>query len=235
MAQISTSRAVGELVVERPARARLFEQLGLDYCCGGKVSLAEACRSRGLDADTVAVLLDTDAGPVPDDWSQAPLGELCDHIVDAHHGYLRRELPRLGGLLEQVERAHGGERPELVEVRAVFERLRAELEAHCADEERTLFPACWELEGGGSADGELTARLATFEGEHAEVGALLGRLGELTGGFDTSIALCNTHRATLDGLRELELDLHEHIHEENNVLFPRALALAGAGAAGDRA
>jgi regulator of cell morphogenesis and NO signaling len=217
---IDPARTVADLVLERPARARVFEQLGLDYCCGGKRTLASACAARGVDPDAaiaaLAAVSDADA-PESADWSSAPIGDLCDHIVDIHHARLREELPRLTGLLEKVVRAHGAERPELADVRSTFEGLRSELEEHMADEETRLFPACRDAGPLGPED------LAMLEDEHAEAGAALERLRALTGGFDLDSALCNTHRATLDGLHALELDLHQHIHEENNVLFPRVL------------
>jgi len=218
---IDPSRTVAELVLERPSRARVFERLGLDYCCGGKRSLAEACAGRGIDpaAAVAALAAAADAeAPESTDWSSAPLGALCDHIVEAHHARLREELPRLSGLLEKVVRAHGTGRPELTELRQTFEAMRAELETHMADGEERVFPAC----RAGTPVGP--RELAALEHEHAATGAALARLRELTGGHDLDRALCNTHRAALDGLRELELDLHLHIHEENNVLFPRALA-----------
>jgi regulator of cell morphogenesis and NO signaling len=212
---------LAELVVERPSRARLFERLGLDYCCGGGIALADACRERGLDPETVETLLaalDDDRAAPAVDWAHAPLADLCEHIVDAHHGLLRRELPRLSGLLAKCEHAHGLEHPELVELRGVFERLREELESHLDEEERELFPLVSE---GGRLDPELVGALRT---EHGEVGRLLAGLSALTFGYDEALALCNTHRASLAGLAELERDLHEHVHEENNILFPRALA-----------
>ena len=222
-------RIVGDLVAERPARARLFEQLGIDYCCGGRRTLGEVCDERGLDAATVAVLLDAaenDRGLIGSDWGRATLSQLCDHIVSVHHAYLRRELPRHTGLLEKCERAHGGERPELGETRATFEGLRVELEQHLAEEERTLFPACRQVAAGESLAPGLVDSLERFAAEHTGTGASLQRLSALTSGYDTDAALCNTHRATLVALAELERDLHEHIHEENNILFPRVLALA---------
>jgi regulator of cell morphogenesis and NO signaling len=210
-----TDQQVGELVAAMPARARLFERLGIDYCCGGGDSLADACRARRLDPDTVAVLLETfDEGQpsAEPDWSTVPLAQLCDHIVDVHHAFLRRELPRISTLLEKCERAHG-----LVEPRATFERLRKELEAHLLDEEQALFPA---VRAGGDVDPSLVAALGE---EHADAGSLLRRLAELTDRYDTSSARCNTHRAALGALADLERDLHQHIHEENNILFPRVL------------
>jgi regulator of cell morphogenesis and NO signaling len=223
---VVASSIIGDLVVERPARARLFEQLGIDYCCGGRRTLAEVCDERGLDAATVVVLLDTtesDRGLIGSDWGRASLPELCDHIVDVHHAYLRRELPRLTALLEKCERAHADERPELHEVRATFERLRVELEHHLAEEERAVFPACRAVAAGATLEPGLLERLAD---EHAGAGAALRRLSALTDGYETDTALCNTHRAAVDALAELERDLHEHIHEENNILFPRVLAVA---------
>ena len=144
MPAVSTATTVAELVVDRPSRARLFEELGLDYCCGGKRSLGEACEARGLDPETVVALLNADVGAstgTATDWSQAPLGDLCDHIVDTHHAFLRRELPRLATLWEKVERSHGDESPAAHDVRATFEQLRAELERHTDEEERTVFRA----------------------------------------------------------------------------------------------
>lgn len=224
---IDPSTTVTELALERPGSTRIFERLGLDYCCGGKRSLAAACERRGLDLATVTALLDGAEGDAADrererDWRRASIAELCEHIVSVHHAYLRTELPCLSGLLEKVERAHGSELPELAETRAVFERLRAELESHIADEELRLFPALEVLEA--AAERPSPALLEELEDEHAEAGAALERLRELTGGYDEARARCSTHRATLAALHELELDVHQHIHEENNVLFPRALA-----------
>jgi len=213
----SPTTTVAELVLERPARARVLERLGLDYCCGGKRSLEEACRRRGLDVATVLAVLDLDSTPGDDetDWQAASLEELVAHIVEVHHAYLREELPRLSGLLAKVAKAHGAERPELPLVEQLFERLRAELEEHTEAEERELFPAI--LAGGGVVT-------ASFEEEHARAVELLEQLSELTGGYDASTVGCNTHRAALEARERLERDVHRHVHEENNVLFPRAAA-----------
>lgn len=223
---VSPSTTVADLVVERPARARLFEQLGLDYCCGGKRSLEDACHAKGLDAATVATMLGAlDAvGDTHADLTGASLAEVCDHVVAIHHDRLREELPRLSTLLAKVEKAHGAERPEVASVRETFEELRAELERHLAEEEDRAFPAVRRLEAGAPANG-LRGELAALEDEHDRAGALLERLSELTGGYDVDDARCNTHRAAIDGLAELQRDLHLHIHEENNVLFPRVAAL----------
>ena len=219
---IDPSRTVADLVIEQPSRARVFEELGVDYCCGGKQSLSSACDARGLAVDDAIAALESAAGVLSDerDWTQVPLPELCDHIVSIHHDRLREELPRLDGLLEKVVRAHGDERPELAELRDTFVALRSELEEHITTEETQLFPL---VRSGGPYDVD---QVGALEHDHEWAGSALAKLRDLSDGYDLDHALCNTHRATLEGLRELELELHQHIHEENNVLFPRALATA---------
>jgi len=216
---IDPSRTVADLVLEQPSRARVFEGLGVDYCCGGKQSLSAACDARGLPVEDAVAVLESAAGEPSGerDWANAPLSELCDHIVTAHHDHLREELD---GLLEKVVRAHGDGHPALSELRDTFAVLRSELEEHIVTEETQLFPL---VRSGGPYDAEQVAEL---EHDHEWAGSALAKLRDLSDGYDLDHALCNTHRATLDGLRELELDLHQHIHEENNVLFPRALATA---------
>ena len=231
---VSPATTVADLVVGRASRARLFEQLGLDYCCGGKRSLEDACRAKGLDVATVAAVLDAldETGDTHQDVTQETLAGICDHVVAVHHERLRAELPRLSALLAKVERAHGAERPELASVRSTFEELRAELESHIADEEQRTFPAVRRLEAGDASANGLRDELAALEDEHEHAGELLERLSGLTGGYDVDAVRCNTHRAVVDGLAELQRDLHLHVHEENNVLFPRVTALLERRSAG---
>lgn len=220
---VDVDRSLAEFVLERPQAARVLTRLGLDYCCGGRRSLAEACRERGLDTATVSVFLEHEAELVAvesRDWPTAPLAELCAHIVEEHHARLRWDLPRIAELAECTAAVHGGGLPALHELHAEFERLRAELEEHMADEERDLFP---RLVDGGTID---RTQLDQLIEEHDTVGLRLRRLRELAGDYVTEDALCNTHRGLLQGLHGLEHDLHQHVHEENNILFPRALARA---------
>ena len=233
MSQIRPDTHVADLVVEQPARARVFERFGIDYCCGGKTPLQTACAERGLDVGVVtAALAEPGAGEAEDiDWKDASVGELVEHIVGQHHAYLREELPPLGALVEKVARAHGDAHPELEEVREAFGAVQQELSSHMLKEEQILFPACLTLAGDGEAHfafGSVSAPIGAMLHEHDEVAGLLTRLRELTAGYEPPADACNSYRSMLDRLDTLERDTHRHVHEENNVLFPRALALESA-------
>ena len=234
MSMIDPASTLGELVAERPELAPLFERLRLDYCCGGSRTLAEACRERGLEIDTVRAMLDAvDAASIeregfePTDWGRASIAELCAHIVEAHHDGLREALPRIEALLSTVVRVHGSGHPELRQLQRAFAEIRGELEPHLAREESVLFPACIALERRGIGIEE--ALLEEHEREHASVGDGLAALRALGGDYSPQQALCGTHRALLDALAAFERDLHQHIHEENNVLLPRARELNALG------
>jgi len=225
-------QTVGELVRENPARSRVFERLSIDYCCGGKVPLREACRGRGLDPERVAAdLAAVDDEPVesPDDPASMGLAALADHIEATHHALLREELPRLDVMTEKVAQVHGDAEPRLHDIRRVFVACREELEAHMLKEERVLFPMIRELE---QADGpvafhcgSLANPIRMMEHEHDSAGDAMARFKELTDGYTPPEWACNTYRAMVDGLAAFERDMHQHVHKENNVLFPRALEL----------
>ncbi|MGH3048929.1 MAG: hemerythrin domain-containing protein, partial [Gaiellaceae bacterium] len=154
------------------------------------------------------------------DWRAADTAELCEHIVGVHHEFLRQSFPKVESLIGTVVRVHGTQEPALQELPHVFETIRAALEPHLASEETELFPAILAAAQGGPPVPEEI--LSGHEYEHAEVGAALVELRALCDDYDRRHARCNTHRAMLDALEELELDIHEHVHEENNILFPRA-------------
>jgi len=226
------TKSVGELVVEQPGRSRIFEQFQIDYCCGGKKKLVDACAGVGVSPDTVVeALAESDRAGEPktkDDWSSTTFNELIDHILSAHHAYLRRELPRLSEMAAKVARVHGQRFPWVLECQQVLGDLRTELESHMMKEEQMLFPMIRQLEATDAAPsfhcGSLQNPITVMEHEHDSAGNALSRLRKLTNGFTPPEDACNTFRAWLDGLLEMETDLHEHIHEENNILFPRAQA-----------
>jgi len=223
---------VGQLVRQRPARARIFERAGIDYCCHGNTKLAEACQQRGLSAETVCgELAALDAEPVADgtDWGTAPLTQLADHIEQTHHVYLRTELPRLGAILDKVVNAHADAHPELRQVRQVFQALVDELSSHLLKEERILFPLVRHLETNRDFStmhcGGVQNPIRVMEHEHDNAGGALAQLRSLTNNYTLPAGACATYQVLFDGLQALELDLHTHIHKENNILFPRAIEL----------
>jgi regulator of cell morphogenesis and NO signaling len=222
---------VGQLVIERPARARIFESFGIDYCCGGKQPLGQAIREKGLDEKTVLGVLDAfdqQQSPQADrDWSQATLAELADHIEQTHHAYLKTELPRLEFLVHKVANRHGEHRPQLVELAHVFDAFKAELASHMYKEEAILFPICRQLDGSTPPAqfhcGSVRNPIAVMMREHDDAGDALKRMRELTDDYTAPADACNTYRALFDSLRELEFDMHRHVHKENSILFPRAV------------
>ena len=223
------STALGQLVLERPALSHLLDRMGIDYCCGGSRTLAEACVRLGLDLDEVCRQVDSvDGGDDDVDLQAISLADLIDHIVDVHHSYLCRELPRLRGLLAQVAQAHGDSRGELWEIAQVYVAFERELTQHMAKEEQILFPAIRRIESGelaATAYGSLFDPIWVMENEHRRAGEGLARMRWLTGGYAAPRNGCSAYTALMNGLSELEADLHIHIHKENNILFPRAAQL----------
>jgi regulator of cell morphogenesis and NO signaling len=217
---------LGALVVERPDAARVFERHGLDYCCGGRRAFAEACADAGLDAD--AVIAEIDAVPVaPQGWAGLTAPELARLIVDTHHRYLHEELPLLDALADKVMRAHVARHPELVEVRRLVGEIRADFEPHLLKEERVLFPAIAALAEGHRdfAFGEIDNPIRMMLFEHERTGELLVELRDAAGDYAVPPDGCASYRSLYERLAELEADTHEHVHKENNVLFPAASLL----------
>lgn len=235
MSQVNLNSSVGSWVAAYPQVSRIFESLQIDYCCGGERSLEQACRDRGLDPREIVQQFEqaiSDDGPSPENWLDAPLAELCDHIEQTHHAYLKRELPRLAELVAKVAQAHAENHPELTTIQQVFASLRAELEPHMFKEEHILFPAIRKMEQSSGDPrfpfGSVANPIRMMEYEHDNAGAGLERIHSLTGGYAVAPDACNSYRAMLDGLRQLEQDMHQHVHKENNILFPRAIQLEAA-------
>jgi regulator of cell morphogenesis and NO signaling len=223
---------VGRLVADRPSRARALERLGIDYCCGGRRTLAEASAARGLDVDAVLRMLDAACGDEEtDDWVPARPAELAEVIVATHHAYLRRELPRLAGLLHKVAAQHGVAHPELLELQSVFHAFRTCMNTHMNQEEWFIFPLIRRLETAVAPDdipASLAGLIRAAEQDHDQGGEALARMRALTGGYAPPPDACPAYRALLAGLSELETDMHSHIHKENNILFPEAIAAEAA-------
>lgn len=223
-----TARNLGDLVAELPARAAVFDRLGLDYCCHGQRPLAEACAEAGLDPAEVAAALDPPAAPqTGSSASRLAPAALADHIEATHHSYLHAELPELTALAAKVLDVHGERHPELAEVRRLVGDLHADLEPHMLKEERVLFPAIRALVGGtrdfpfGSVRNPISVMMA----EHDRAGELLAQLRGATSGYVVPDDGCASYRSLYARLEQLEADTHLHIHLENNVVFPAAIAL----------
>jgi regulator of cell morphogenesis and NO signaling len=231
MRAFNITDTVGAVVARSPALARVFEQAAIDYCCGGKRTVQQACHRKGLDPTAFLARLNEAVSCGGDEpvvsAATISLAELADHIERTHHGYLRSEFPRLDALTKKVAAAHGGRDSRLQGVRQTFLGLAEELSNHMLKEEEILFPMVRRLEAGDAAPalhcGTLAHPMRQMEWEHDQAGSALERLRALTDGFTPPPWACNTYRALLEALADLERDLHQHIHEENNVLFPKAL------------
>ncbi len=220
---------VGLLVAHRPARARILERLGIDYCCGGRKTLAQACTEKHLPlAD---VLRQLDAAPAPEgadrDWTSAAMSELADHIEATHHAFLRDELPRARHLITKVLAAHGRRHPELDSLSQAFDAFADELTDHMLKEERVLFPWARRLETGqpsvSTPPWSVQRPVDCMIHEHEAAARALARMRELTRDYTPPPDACPTYRAMLDALASIDRDLRTHVHLENNILFPAAI------------
>ena len=226
MPAMSSDTHVAAIARQHPATIKVFQRHRIDFCCGGKRSLAVACVELGLqEAGVLAEVQAAAEGPRPErDWGALPLTELVAHILGRYHETLRRDLPVLRELAAKVAHRHGGDVPALLAVRELVEQLSVELTSHMEKEEEVLFPLIVRLagDGGDALELPIDAPVHAMEHEHEEVATMLRSLRTLTGGFAVSESACNSFRGLYQMLAELEADTHMHIHLENNVLFPRA-------------
>ena len=234
MKNITSETTVGEIVRAVPNRARIFENLGIDYCCGGKKPLGEVCVTKKLDPATVIAMLAALDG-VSESSTANPdamsLSELCDHIERAHHDYLREDLPRLDFLTRKVAAVHGDGETRLREVRQISETFGEKMAVHTDEEEKIVFPRIRQLEKRTqeSAATGLNDVLVRLQSEHDGAGAALEQFRELTDNYTPPEWACNTFRALYDSLERLEKNMHQHVHKENNILFIKALAATRRG------
>ncbi len=230
---------IADIAAQNPATIRVFQRFGIDFCCGGKRPVGEVCAEQELSFGELQAELESAGTPgateIPS--AEAKLTDLIRFIVDKYHADLRVELPRLGQMAAKVLDVHGEKHPAVLPALvATFRALREELESHMMKEERVLFPYIERLEKlaadgaslSASPFGSIQAPIGMMEHEHADAAEGLARLRQLTEGYTPPADACNTFRGLYHGLAELEKALHEHIHLENNVLFPRATRLEGA-------
>ena len=231
---ITSETQVRDIAVEYPTTIPVLERLGIDFCCGGKHTLAEACTKRDVNLAPVLEELEHQQRQTntPDvQWQKAPLKELADYIVGKHHAFTRNQIQLIGGLMAKVEARHGEHHPEVFQISKVFAVVSAELAHHFVCEETILFPYIGKLEGNRQAAllpmfGSVEQPITRMMADHDQAGEELRELRGLTGNYTPPTAACPTWRALYRALEDLEQDLHQHIHLENNILFPRALAQA---------
>jgi regulator of cell morphogenesis and NO signaling len=230
-------KTVRELALEIPAATRVFERLHIDYCCGGNRTLDEACKTAGVSVERVIEALEGEnaASAVAREWTSEPLGELVAHIQGTHHVYTREAIARIPRLIEKVVAAHGANHPELRRIETVFAGLAQELAMHMMKEEMVLFPHVVRMEEASLAGepalpppfGTVRNPVRMMEHEHDSAGAALRELRSLSSDYSAPADGCLTYRTLYGAMAEFEADLHQHIHLENNVLFPRAVELEG--------
>jgi regulator of cell morphogenesis and NO signaling len=235
---VTTERTVRELALENPASTRVFEKLGIDYCCGGKKSLGEACRAANLNIDQVLASLEQANQPAvtpqaEEHWHAAPVAVLIAHIQNTHHEYTREEIARLGPLFEKVCSVHGRNHPELLQVYEAFKGLAQELGTHMLKEEMILFPYIARMEAAVAGKkslapapfGSVQNPVAMMEHEHDSAGNALRVMKEASHRYSAPGDSCVSYQTLYGALAAFEADLHQHIHLENNILFPRAVAM----------
>ncbi|WP_335924530.1 iron-sulfur cluster repair di-iron protein [Shewanella indica] len=229
-AQISLERRVGELVAEDFRNAHVFSRFGIDFCCGGGRSLASACERAGAEpTEVLHALSQLAAEGTPDDaLAKLPLGELIEHIEATHHKYIRDTAPLLLEYAQKMVRAHGEHYEEIKPLAGWIRALMDDLLPHLQKEEQILFPAIHALSQGqefNACFGHIGNPIRAMEYEHDEAGQILAKLQQLTNHYQAPEHACTTWRVCYATLAEFEADLHRHIHLENNLLFPKALAL----------
>jgi regulator of cell morphogenesis and NO signaling len=240
------TRTVREFATEIPNATRIFEKLGIDYCCGGGKPLAAACLQAKIPVEDVLRSLEDAGAPSVTtaektvDFQGARLTDLIEHILAAHHGYVKQEVPRLQQLLAKVVAVHCASHPELAAVQRTFAALSSELLSHMMKEEMVLFPYIEELEEAASQRrrapqapfGSISNPVRMMELEHESAGKALEEIRMLSGTYTPPESACFSYKTLYSALREFEADLHQHVHLENNILFPRAIELENQIASG---
>jgi regulator of cell morphogenesis and NO signaling len=232
---IRSASTLRSMALEHPETIRVFERFHLDYCCGGNRPLAEACAQSSISTEEVLAAL-SEAGngsPTNEDFTRSTAAELIRHIVEKHHAYVRSELPRLQQMAERVAAKHGVAHPEVREIESELGQLAEELAHHLQKEEMILFPYVIALErqcnGGAPAAeacfGSVESPIRVMVNEHEVAGALLADMRSRSLNFTPPAGACPTFVGFYHGLDAFEHDLHQHVHLENNLLFPRAIAM----------
>jgi regulator of cell morphogenesis and NO signaling len=237
--EINNQSIIGKIVAENYKAASVFKKYKIDFCCNGNRSIADASRKKQMDEDTLINELKEATGEKNQgeiDFKSFPLDLLVDYIEKTHHRYIDSKIPEITPYLDKIVSVHGDNHPELYEVERLFKESAGDLTAHLRKEELMLFPYIRQLVkeqiSGGKKPvtkiGDAVEYIALMEDEHETEGERFRNISELTDDYTPPSDACNTYRVTLSLLQEFEEDLHRHIHLENNILFPKAIALTEA-------
>lgn len=226
------SQTIGEIVAQDYRTAGVFKRFGIDFCCGGKRPLKETCEDKGIDAALVEQelsVLQQQPSAVQTNFQDWSADFLADYIVNHHHAYVRKTIPEITSFAEKVARVHGKRHPETLEIFYNWQALASELSAHLLKEENILFPYIKKLanhkENMLPPFGTVENPIHMMESEHEDAGELMRNIRNLSSDFTPPADACTTYRVLFSFLAEFETDLHEHIHLENNILFPKAIEL----------
>lgn len=234
MPDLSISMTVGDIVGHDLRTAAVFARHGIDFCCGGRRSLDDACKARGVEpADVLRELEALERTDGAEDMTAWPPDALVDYIVTRHHAYVKRQIPAITAMLQKLVAAHGERHPTIPRLASTFASLSSELTHHMDKEERILFPyicAMVRLRRGGTEPvvtpfGTVRNPIRMMEDDHQQAAAELWLLRVLSNGFTAPDQACVTWRACFNELAAFERDLHQHVHLENNVLFPAVTRL----------
>ena len=234
--QLDATKTVREVALAIPNATRVFEKIKIDYCCGGDRLLGDACARAGIQINEVEQLLNENAaapGGEPADFQHLSLAELIVHILEKHHVFTKSEMARIESLIAKVVAAHGERHPELLSARDLLGQLSDDLRPHMFKEEQILFPYIVELEqsilqqrpGPFAPFGSVNNPIRMMMMEHDAVGEILRELRKVTSDYSVPSDGCISYQTLYQAIEAFEQDLHEHIHLENNILFPKAIAL----------
>lgn len=234
---IDVNQPVKDIVAVIPESTRIFDTMGIDYCCGGEKPLQEACAAARISPADVLRALEalphSERANDSKDWNHEPLAGVIEHIVSEHHAYCRREGERIGVLLEKTASVHGARHPELRQIQSSFLRMNRDVATHLLKEENTLFPLILQMERAAAsgkpmprpAFGTIEAPVSMMILEHDNTGATLKEMRRLSNGYAPPDDACATYRSLYQALDEFEEDMHRHVYLENYILFPRTTAL----------
>jgi regulator of cell morphogenesis and NO signaling len=224
-----STEKIGEIAARFPKAMEVFKDYNIDFCCGGDRLLASVLEEQSINEEEILAKLEEAYNKLlgvndhDTDWNIVSFNELINHIINTHHSYLIKNLPRISELTMKILRVHGTSHPELAVVHRLFHNLKMELDQHLIKEEEVVFPLIKEFEKVPSIETLFAAKrvIEELEAEHEGAGDILKELRKITDNYTIPEDVCNTYVLTYNLLEELEGDLFKHIHLENNILFPR--------------